>query len=155
MNKMNRKAVKTITNTKTEEFFSLTTKLTVSDFEVKSYKKVITPNFCKQLQIVVTTSPLLSVKQERKLIESLMSEVRAFCNEVYHTSYMYGCTMRGKRVVGLSTSNDTIYFALEKGCPQRVNPEVNEIKFVRQLTCNKDSKMSKKLWSATDWLLKK
>lgn len=135
--------------------------------EVKSnmgnfYIVEMIPNMCKQLHIHLTTvrDGRIDCKAFVKLAERTMKNVRAFCSDVYNSeamfgmkSYVKGDHMR-RRLLRLHNGESTCFYALDKnGCPQKMLENAFIWTAVRrQLTANADSKMSKKLWSATDWL---
>ena len=110
---------------------------------------VLTPSICTQLRIH------LDGENYRSAAKHAMADVKAFCTDVYKSVAAYGYVSdKGHRVVRLiNAENKSVYYTLENGCPQQVNPAVHDLKFIRRLTLNKDMKMSKKLWSTTDWLL--
>lgn len=120
------------------------------------------PSMCKQLHIHLTTvrGGHIDGKKFVPLAERAMKNVRAFCSDVYNAeamfgmkSYVKGDYMR-RRLLRLHNGESTSFYALNKnGCPKRVNEwDFEWTAMRRQLTANADSKMSKKLWSATDWL---
>ena len=120
------------------------------------------PSMCKQLHIHLTTvrGGRVDCKAFVKLAEKAMEDVRAFCSDVYNAKAMFGMKSYSKgdhmrrRLLRLHSGKNTCFYALDKnGCPKKVNEgnfDWTEVR--RQLTANADSKMSKKLWSATDWL---
>lgn len=112
---------------------------------------IVTPNFCKQLKMM---TKICHYNNYLHMIE----DARIFCSDVYHTVVAEGLIRAAdnKRAVRLHKDNGTIVtYALENGCPQLINEKSSDWTFIRRLTLNKESKMSKKLWSTTDWLLRK
>ena len=111
---------------------------------------IVTPSFCKQLQMMTR---FCHYDHYLHMIE----DAKIFCSDIYHSIMADGLyhTMDKKRGVQLYTDDSTIIYTLEKGYPQRVNEPYTDWICLRRLTLNKESKMSKKLWSVTDWLLRK
>ena len=114
---------------------------------------VVTPNFCKQLQMRTRICHYDNYV-------SMIDDAREFCNHVYDTIVAYGMEIQGSNnavfnAVKLITSKGEFWYTLDKGVPQLLNEKILNYKFIRRLTLNKNSKMSKKLWSITDWLLYK
>lgn len=120
------------------------------------------PSMCKQLHIHLTTvrGGRIDGRAFTKLAEKTMQDVKTFCTDVYNAEAMFGLKSYVKRdymqrrLLRLHSGKNTCFYALDKnGCPKKVNErnfDWTEVR--RQLTANADSKMSKKLWSATDWL---
>ena len=111
---------------------------------------VITPDFCKQLKMMTKVC-----HYDNYL--SMIEDARIFCNRVYNSISADGIEIQGAanaeyNAVKLVTKDGEFVYTLDKGVPQLLNKDVIEYKFIRRLTLNKDSKMSKKLWSVTDWL---
>ena len=127
----------------------------ISGFKTaKDLYAIVTPDFCKQLQMMTKVCHYDNYM-------SMISDAREFCNRVYETIVAFGMEIQGNtthavfNAVNLITSKGEFLYTLDKGVPQLLNKDVCDYKFVRRLTLNKESKMSKKLWSVTDWLLYK
>ena len=112
----------------------------------------IVPNFCKQLNIRTTNCTIENY-------ENIMKDVHDFCNNVYHALRAYGYKDKlGNRVLCLYLQDEItcewfkVFYYLENGCPQQLNPECFEGNFIRKLTFKAKDKMSHKLWVTTDWL---
>lgn len=118
----------------------------------KDLYAVVTPFFCKQLHMMTKVC-----HYDNYL--SMIEDARIFCNQVYDSTAAYGLEIQGDtnvafRAVKLVIKNDEFVYTLDKGVPQLLNKEVIKYKFIRRLTLNKEQKMSKKLWSITDWLFR-
>lgn len=111
---------------------------------------IVTPDFCKQLHMMTKVCHYDNYM-------SMIEDARIFCNRVYDAIEAYGIEIQGTTnveysAVKLITKKDEFLYTLDKGVPQLLNKDVIEYKVLRRLTLNKESKMSKKLWSVTDWL---
>ena len=88
---------------------------------------------------------------------SMIEDARIFCNRVYDAIAAYGIEIQGNEkaecnAVKLLTKKDEFLYTLDNnGVPQLLNNAVIEYKVIRRLTLNEEQKMSKKLWSVTDW----
>ena len=110
---------------------------------------VITPDFCQQLHM--RTDHCNSANYMH-----MIEDARIFCNRVYDAIAAYGIEIQGDtnaeyNAVKLITKKDEFLYTLDNGLPQLLNNDVIDYKVIRRLTMNKESKMSKKLWSVTDW----
>ena len=111
---------------------------------------IVIPDFCKQLRMI---TKVCNYNNYMHMIE----DARIFCNRVYDSIAAYGIEIQGAtnveyNAVKLVTKKDEFLYTLDNGVPQLLNKDVIEYKVIRRLTMNKESKMSKKLWSVTDWL---
>lgn len=111
---------------------------------------IVIPDFCKQLHMKTKNCNYDNYM-------SMIEDARIFCNRVYDSIAAYGIEIQGTtnaeyNAVKLITKKDEFLYTLDKGVPQLLNKDVIEYKVIRRLTMNKESKMSKKLWSVTDWL---
>lgn len=111
---------------------------------------IVIPDFCKQLHMKTKNCNYDNYM-------SMIEDARIFCNRVYDSIAAYGIEIQGTtnveyNAVKLITQKDEFLYTLDKGVPQLLNKDVIEYKVIRRLTMNKESKMSKKLWSVTDWL---
>ena len=112
---------------------------------------VVTPDFCKQLHM--HTKHCNSANYMH-----MIEDARIFCNRVYDSIAAYGIEIQGTtnvecNAVKLITKKDEFLYTLDNnGVPQLLNNDVIEYKVIRRLTLNEEQKMSKKLWSVTDWL---
>ena len=159
--------VKTITKVEKIEKGEVRIKRLLSDYEVffdeegnirtgfksaKDLYAVVIPTFCKQLQMKTKVCHYDNYT-------SMISDARIFCNRVYESTSAYGVEIQGSTIdavfnaIKLITKDGEFLYTLDKGVPQLLNPKICDYKFIRRLTLNKESKMSKKLWSVTDWLL--
>ena len=116
----------------------------------KDLYAVVTPFFCKQLHMMTKVC-----HYDNYL--SMIEDARIFCNRVYNSISAYGIEIKGGEnaeynSVKLITKDGEFLYTLDKGVPQLLNKEVIEHKVIRRLTLNKNQKMSKKLWTVTDWL---
>lgn len=114
---------------------------------------VITPNFCKQLQMKTRIC-------NHEYYDSLIVTARDFCADVYHASIATGVwvdTLDGPVHGVLLTKEDeeVLWTLTEEGIPNKHLLGISKYKYGRKLTLNRESKMSKRLWSVTDWLLYK
>ena len=114
---------------------------------------VITPNFCKQLQMKTRIC-------NHEYYDSLIENARDFCADVYNTSVATGVwvdTLDGYIHGVLLTKDDeeVLWTLTGEGIPHKHLLGITKYKYGRKLTLNRESKMSKKLWSITDWLLYK
>ena len=123
----------------------------ISGFKTaKDLYAIVTPDFCKQLQMMTKVC-------HYENYVSMIEDARIFCSDIYYSikaEGLYRITDK-KRGVRLYTEHGMITYTLEKGCPQRVNEQCSNWTYMRRLTLNRDSKMSKKIWSVTDWLFGK
>lgn len=115
----------------------------------KDLYAIVTPDFCKQLRMI---TKVCNYNNYMHMIE----DARIFCNRVYDSIAAYGIEIQGAtnveyNAVKLVTKKDEFLYTLDNGVPQLLNKDVIDYKVIRRLTMNKESKMSKKLWSVTDW----
>ena len=114
---------------------------------------VITPDFCKQLHMITKVC-------NQEYYNALISTAQDFCSDVYNTSVATGVwvdTLDGY-IHGVLLTNDdreVLWSLTEEGVPRKHLLGIANYKYGRRLTLKRDSKMSKKLWSVTDWLLYK
>ena len=114
---------------------------------------VITPDFCKQLHMMTKVC-------NHEYYNALISTAQDFCSDVYNTSVATGVwvdTLDGY-IHGVLLTNDdreVLWSLTEEGVPRKHLLGIANYKYGRRLTLKRDSKMSKKLWSVTDWLLYK
>ena len=125
--------------------------------EIECFKKVenlfaiVTPEFCKQLHMLTDNCNYDNYM-------SMIKDARIFCNRVYDAIAAYGLEIQGYTDVAFSAvklvtkDGEFVYTLDETEVPQLLNKEVMEYKIIRRLTLNKKQKMSKKLWTITDWL---
>ena len=111
---------------------------------------IVIPDFCKQLHM--HTKHCNSANYM-----SMIEDARIFCNRVYDSIAAYGIEIQEitnveYNAVKLITKKDEFLYTLDKGVPQLLNKDVIEYKVIRRLTLNEEQKMSKKLWTVTDWL---
>ena len=112
---------------------------------------IVIPDFCKQLHM---HTKVCNYNNYMHMIE----DARIFCNRVYDSIAAYGIEIQGAtnvedNAVKLVTKKDEFLYTLDKGgVPQLLNNDVIDYKVIRRLTLNEEQKMSKKLWSVTDWL---
>ena len=111
---------------------------------------IVIPDFCKQLHMQTKNCNYDNYM-------SMIEDARIFCNRVYDAIEAYGIAIQGNakaeyNAVTLITKKDEFMYTLDKGIPQLLNKDVIEHKFIRRLTLNEEQKMSKKLWTVTDWL---
>lgn len=111
---------------------------------------VVTPDFCQQLHMRTENCHYDNYM-------SMIEEARIFCNRIYDSISADGIEIQGAanaeyNSVKLLTKDGEFLYTLDKGVPQLLNKEVMEYKVIRRLTLNKNQKMSKKLWTVTDWL---
>ena len=111
---------------------------------------VVTPDFCQQLHMRTDHCNYANYM-------SLIEDARIFCNRVYDSIAAYGIEIQGNEkaeynAVKLLTKKDEFLYTLDNGVPQLLNKDVIEYKVIRRLTLNYEQKMSKKLWTVTDWL---
>ena len=112
---------------------------------------VITPDFCKQLQMKTRIC-------NHEYYDSLIATARDFCADVYHASVATGVwvdTLDGPVHGVLLTKEDeeVLWTLTEEGIPNKHLLGISKYKYGRKLTLNRESKMSHKLWVITDWLL--
>lgn len=118
--------------------------------KAKDLFAVVTPDFCQQLHM---HTKVCNYNNYMHMIE----DARIFCNRVYDSIAAYGIEIQGAtnveyNAVKLVSKKDEFLYTLDKGgVPQLLNKDVIDYKVIRRLTMNKESKMSKKLWSVTDW----
>ena len=111
---------------------------------------IVIPDFCKQLHMQTKNCNYDNYM-------SMIEDARIFCNRVYDSIEAYGIEIQGatnveSNAVKLVTKKDEFLYTLDNGgVPQLLNNDVIDYKVIRRLTMNKESKMSKKLWSVTDW----
>lgn len=111
---------------------------------------IVIPDFCKQLHMKTKNCNYDNYM-------SMIEDARIFCNRVYDSIAAYGIEIQGTtnvedNAVKLITKKDEFLYTLDKGgVPQLLNKDVIEYKVIRRLTLNEEQKMSKKLWSVTDW----
>ena len=111
---------------------------------------IVIPDFCKQLHMQTTNCNYDNYM-------SMIEDARIFCNRVYDSIAAYGIEIQGTtnvedNAVKLITKKDEFLYTLDNGgVPQLLNKDVIEYKVIRRLTLNEEQKMSKKLWSVTDW----
>lgn len=110
---------------------------------------IVIPDFCKQLHMQTTNCNYDNYM-------SMIEDARIFCNRVYDAIAAYGIEIQSTtnveyNAVKLITKKDEFLYTLDKGVPQLLNKDVIEYKVIRRLTLNEEQKMSKKLWSVTDW----
>ena len=114
---------------------------------------VVIPSFCKQLQMMTKIC-------HHDNYVSMVSDAREFCNDVYYAVVATGVwvdTLDGPiHGVLLTKEDEEVRWTLtEEGIPQKHLLGITKYKYGRKLTLNRESKMSKRLWSVTDWLLYK
>ena len=119
----------------------------------KDLYAVVIPNFCKQLQMKTRIC-------NHEYYDSLIATARDFCADVYHASIATGIwvdTLDGPVHGVLLTKEDeeVLWTLTEEGIPNKHLLGISKYKYGRKLTLNRESKMSKRLWSVTDWLLYK
>ena len=119
----------------------------------KDLYAVVIPNFCKQLQMKTRIC-------NHEYYDSLIATARDFCADVYHASVATGVwvdTLDGPVHGVLLTKEDeeVLWTLTEEGIPNKHLLGISKYKYGRKLTLNRESKMSKRLWSVTDWLLYK
>ena len=114
---------------------------------------VITPDFCKQLQMKTRIC-------NHEYYDSLIATARDFCADVYHAVVATGVwvdTLDGP-IHGVLLTNDdeeVLWSVTDEGIPNKHLLGISKYKYGRKLTLNRESKMSKRIWSVTDWLLYK
>lgn len=124
----------------------------ISGFKrAKDLYAIVTPSFCKQLQMRTRIC-------NHEYYDSLIATARDFCADVYHASIATGVwvdTLDGPVHGVLLTKEDeeVLWTLTEEGIPNKHLLGISKYKYGRKLTLNRESKMSKKLWSVTDWLM--
>ena len=114
---------------------------------------IVTPAFCKQLHMMTEVC-------NHEYYNALISTAQDFCSDVYNTSIATGVwvdTLDGY-IHGVLLTNDdreVLWSLTEEGVPRKHLLGIANYKYGQRLTLKRDSKMSKKLWSVTDWLLYK
>ena len=119
----------------------------------KDLYAVITPSFCQQLRMRTTVC-------NHEYYNALIATARDFCADVYHASIATGVyvdTLDGPIHGVLLTKDDeeVLWSLTNEEIPQKHLLGITKYKYGRKLTLNRESKISKKLWSVTDWLLYK
>ena len=119
----------------------------------KDLYAVVTPVFCKQLQMRTRVC-------NHEYYDSLIETAQDFCSDVYNTSVATGVwvdTLDGYIHGVLLTKDDeeVLWTLTEEGIPHKHLLGISKYKYGRKLTLHRESKMSKKLWAVTDWLLYK
>lgn len=114
---------------------------------------VVTPSFCKQLKMRTKIC-------NYEYYSALIATARDFCADVYNASVATGVwvdTLDGPVHGVLLTKEDeeVLWTLTEEGIPNKHLLGISKYKYGRKLTLNRESKMSKRLWSVTDWLLYK
>lgn len=114
---------------------------------------VITPDFCKQLHMMTKVC-------NNEYYNALISTAQDFCSDVYNSSVATGIwvdTLDGYIHGVLLTKDDeeVLWSLTEEGIPNKHLLGISNYKYGRKLTLRRESKMSKKLWAVTDWLLYK
>ena len=118
--------------------------------KVENLYAIVIPDFCQQLHMRTE-----NCNYDNYL--SMIEDARIFCNRVYDAIAAYGIEIKGGEnaeynSVKLTTKDGEFLYTLDKGVPQLLNEKILNYKFIRRLTLNKNQKMSKKLWTVTDWL---
>ena len=119
----------------------------------KDLYAVITPSFCQQLHMQTKVC-------NHEYYNELIATARQFCSDVYNSSLATGVwvdTLDGPvHGVLLTKEDEEVLWSLnEEGIPNKHLLGISKYKNGRKLTLNRESKMSKRLWSVTDWLLYK
>ena len=114
---------------------------------------IVTPAFCKQLHMMTEVC-------NHEYYNALISTARDFCADVYNSVIATGVwvdTLDGPIHGVLLTKEDeeVLWTLTEEGIPNKHLLGISKYKYERKLTLNRESKMSKRLWSVTDWLLYK
>ena len=114
---------------------------------------IVTPDFCKQLHMMTKVCHYDNYM-------SMIEDARQFCSDVYNSSIATGVwvdTLDGPVHGVLLTKEDeeVLWTLTEEGIPNKHLLGISKYKYGRKLTLNRESKMSKRLWSVTDWLLYK
>ena len=119
----------------------------------KDLYAIVTPDFCKQLHMITKVCNYDNYM-------SMIAIARDFCKDVYHAEVTTGVwvdTLDGPIHGVLLTKEDeeVLWSLTEEGVPRKHLLGIANYKYGRKLTLNRESKMSKRLWSVTDWLLYK
>ena len=119
----------------------------------KDLYAIVTPSFCRQLQMQTRVC-------NHEYYDSLIATARDLCSDIYNTSVATGVyvdTLDGYvHGVLLTKEDEEVLWSLTKeGVPQKHLLGIAKYKYGRKLTLHRESKMSKKLWAVTDWLLYK
>ena len=114
---------------------------------------VVIPSFCKQLQMMTKIC-------HHDNYVSMIATAREFCNDVYNASVATGVWLdtldRPVHGVILTKDDEEVLWSLtNEAIPHKHLLGIAKYKYGRKLTLNRESKMSKRLWSVTDWLLYK
>ena len=114
---------------------------------------VVIPSFCKQLHMMTKVC-------NHEYYNALISTAQNFCRDVYNTSVATGVwvdTLDGYIHGVLLTKEDeeVLWTLTGEGIPHKHLLGITKYKYGRKLTLHRESKMSKKLWAVTDWLLYK
>lgn len=117
----------------------------------KDLYAVVIPNFCKQLHMMTKIC-------NHEYYDSLIATARDFCSDVYNSSVATGIwvdTLDGPVHGVLLTKEDeeVLWTLTEEGVPRKHLLGIANYKYGQKLNLKRDSKMSKKLWVTTDWLL--
>ena len=119
----------------------------------KDLEAIVIPNFCKQLHMRTENC-------HHDNYMSMIKDARDLCSDIYNTSVATGVyvdTLDGYvHGVLLTKEDEEVLWSLTKeGVPQKHLLGIAKYKYGRKLTLHRESKMSKRLWSVTDWLLYK